>query len=126
VATKKSLTETELEAQREAEAELDAELEAEHETEQLGWIDAIVKRANLPQLTDLGGALIVYNNLTCSGSSIHTFRRFPIAYVLVGRERRYKVDDIIAFAKKRLAEAPVRMPPPRRPGRRNSANVTAA
>jgi hypothetical protein len=89
-----------------------------------GWLDVIAARANLPQLTDLGGAVIVYNNLTCSSASVHTFRRFPIAYVLVGRERRYKVDDIIAFAKKRLAEAPVRMPPPRRYGRRKSVTVT--
>jgi hypothetical protein len=89
-----------------------------------GWLDVIAARANLPQLTDLGGAVIVYNNLTCSGASVHTFRRFPIAYVLVGRERRYKVDDIIAFAKKRLTEAPVRMPAPRPRGRRKLVNVT--
>jgi hypothetical protein len=62
------------------------------------WLGEIVERANLPQLTDLGGALIVYNNLTCSGASVHTFRRFPIGYVIVGRERRYRVDDVIAYA----------------------------
>jgi hypothetical protein len=77
------------------------------------WLGEIVERANLPQLTDLGGALIVYNNLTCSGASVHTFRRFPIAYVIVGRERRYRVDDIIAFARKRLEETPIRRPAPR-------------
>jgi hypothetical protein len=32
------------------------------EPKRLGWIDAIVERAKLPQLTDLGGALIAYNN----------------------------------------------------------------
>ena len=80
------------------------------EPKHLGWIDAIAARANLPQLTDLGGALIVYNNLTCSDASLHTFRRFPIGYVIVGRERRYRVDDVIAFARQQLAEAPVRKP----------------
>ena len=83
------------------------------------WLGEIVERANLPQLTDLGGALIVYNNLTCSCTSVHTLRRFPIAYVLVGRERRYKVDDVIAFARERL-KAPERRPSPRR---RKLANV---
>jgi hypothetical protein len=37
--------------------------------------------------------------------------------VLVGRERRYRIDDIIAFARKQLEEAPVRMPAPRPRGR---------
>ena len=55
-----------------------------------GWIDAIRERANLPQMTDLGGALIAYNNLTCSDLSEHTFRRYEIPYMRVGRERRYK------------------------------------
>jgi hypothetical protein len=95
------------------------------ETQRTGWLDAIAERANLPQLTDLGGALIVYNNLTCSGDSVHTFRRRPIPYVMVGRERRYKVDDVIDFARKRLGEAPVRMPAPRRYGRRKPADATA-
>ena len=92
------------------------------EPKRTGWIDAIAARANLPQLTDLGGALIVYNNLTCSGASLHTFRRFPIGYVIVGRERRYRVDDVIAYARKRLEEAPVRKPPQRR---RKLANTEA-
>lgn len=86
------------------------------------WLGEIVERANLPQLTDLGGALIVYNNLTCSGASVHTFRRFPIGYVIVGRERRYRVDDVIAYARKRLDEAPLRKPPQRR---RKLANAEA-
>ena len=94
------------------------------EPKHLGWIDAIAARANLPQLTDLGGALIVYNNLTCSGASLHTFRRFPIGYVIVGRERRYRVDDVIAYARKRLEEAPVRKPP-QRPRRRKLANAAS-
>ena len=93
------------------------------EPKHLGWIDAIAARANLPQLTDLGGALIVYNNLTCSGASLHTFRRFPISYVIVGRERRYRVDDVIAYARAQLAEAPLRKPALRR--KRANASTAA-
>jgi hypothetical protein len=79
-----------------------------------GWLDAIKARANLPQLTDLGGALIIFNNLTCSYTSEHTFRRFPIPYRKFGRERRYGVDHVIDYARRRLEEAPVRKPSPRR------------
>ena len=92
------------------------------EPKHLGWIDAIAARANLPQLTDFGGALIAYNNLTCSDASPHTFRRFAIPYVIVGRERRYRVDDIIAFARKQLEEVPVRKPPQRRRKPANAAS----
>ena len=65
-------------------------------------------------MTDLGGALIAYNNLTCSGVSEHTFRRYEIPYMRVGRERRYKVDDVIAFAREQL-KAPRQMPARRKP-----------
>jgi hypothetical protein len=78
-----------------------------------GWIDAITQRANLPQLTDIGGGLIVFNNCTCSDYSLHAFRRFPIPYQMFGRERRYKVEDVVAYARRRLDEAPVRTPAPR-------------
>jgi hypothetical protein len=88
------------------------------------WLDTIVDRANLPQLTDLGGALIVYNNLTCSSVSVHTFRRYEIPCVRVGRERRYKVDDIIAFAREELIKKPTHTPAPRR--RKPAISATAS
>jgi hypothetical protein len=78
-----------------------------------GWLDAITEGADFPQLTDIGGALIVFNNLTCSDASAHTFRRFPIPYQLFGRERRYRVGDVVAYARRCLEEAPVRVPPQR-------------
>jgi hypothetical protein len=78
-----------------------------------GWLDAITEGADFPQLTDIGGALIVFNNLTCSDASVHTFRRFPIPYQLFGRERRYRVGDVVAYARRCLEEAPVRVPPQR-------------
>ena len=96
------------------------------ESERLGWIDAILERAKLPQLTDLGGAVIAYNNLTCSGVSEHTFRRYKIDYVRIGRERRYKVDDIIAFAREQLARHPKQTPAPRRRTSINSNSEAVA
>ena len=75
-----------------------------------GWLDAITEGADFPQLTDIGGALIVFNNLTCSDASVHTFRRFPIPYQVFGRERRYRVGDVVAYARRCLEEAPVRVP----------------
>ena len=76
------------------------------------WLDPIIKRADLPQLTDLGGAVIIHNHLTCSGYTEHTYRRFPVAYRLVGRERRYRVADVVAYAKSCL-DTPLRTPPQR-------------
>jgi hypothetical protein len=92
---------------------VEPDLDFDLEPDRPGWLDAIIARAKLPQLTDLGGAVIVYNNLTCSGVTEHTLRRYPIPYMTVGRERRYKVDDIIAFAREQL-KAPIRKPAPRR------------
>ena len=88
-----------------------------------GWLDGIIKQANLPQLTDLGGAVIVYNHLTCSGVSEHTFRRFDIPYRKVGRERRYRVDHVIAYAREELKK-PERRPPQTPRKRRVRAAVT--
>jgi hypothetical protein len=78
-----------------------------------GWLDAITEGADFPQLTDIGGALIIFNNLTCSDASEHTLRRSPIPYQLLGRERRYRVEDIVAYARRCLDEAPVRISPQR-------------
>jgi hypothetical protein len=80
----------------------------------VSWVDAAVKRADLPPMSDLEGGLLIYNQVACDSASLHTFRRYPIPYKLIGRSRRYLVDDIIAFARKRLEEAPTRTPAPRR------------
>jgi hypothetical protein len=81
----------------------------------ISWVDAAVERANLPPMADLEGGLLIYNQVACDNISAHTFRRYAIPYKLVGRSRRYVVDDIIAFARKRLEEAPLRKPASRRP-----------
>jgi hypothetical protein len=78
----------------------------------ISWVDAAVERANLPPMADLEGGLLIYNQVACDNVSTHTFRRYAIPYKLVGRTRRYIVDDIIAFARKRLEESPVRKPAP--------------
>jgi hypothetical protein len=81
------------------------------------WVDAAVERAGLPPMADLEGGLLIYNAVACDSVSIHTFKRYSIPYKLIGRSRRYVVDDIIAFAKTRLAETPVRIPASRPRGR---------
>jgi hypothetical protein len=83
------------------------------ETVRTDWLDDIIEQANLPQLTDIGGGLIIFNNCTCSSYTLHAFRRFPIHYQLFGRERRYRVEDVVAYARRCLEEAPVRVPPQR-------------
>jgi hypothetical protein len=88
------------------------------------WVDAAVERAGLPPMADLEGGLLIYNSIACDSVGVHAFKRYHIPYKIIGRSRRYVVDDIIAFAKKRLEEAPVRMPPPRRHDRRKPANAT--
>jgi hypothetical protein len=80
----------------------------------ISWIDAAVERSGLSPMADLEGGLEIYNAVACDSVSVHAFRRYPIPYKIIGRSRRYVVDDIIAFAKKRLAEAPVRTPTTRK------------
>jgi hypothetical protein len=92
----------------------------------ISWIDAAVERANLPPMADLEGGLLIYNQVACDSVSIHTFRRYPIPYKLIGRSRRYVVDNIIAFARARLEEAPVRKPKPRPHGRHKPVGATTA
>jgi hypothetical protein len=78
------------------------------------WLDEIVESSGLPKMADFEAARLIYNHVACDNISPHTFRRYDIRYKLVGRTRRYVVDDITAFARKRLKEAPERTPPQRR------------
>jgi hypothetical protein len=79
-------------------------------------LDKLVKDAGLPHMADLEGALEIYNEVACDSVSVHTLKRYPIPYKLIGRSRRYVVDDIIAFARARF-KVPVRIPPQRPRGR---------
>jgi hypothetical protein len=93
---------------------------------EIPWIDAAVERSGLPPMADLEGGLMIYNQVACDSVGVHTFRRYDIPYKRIGRTRRYVVDDIIAFARKRFEEAPVLRPAERRPWRRkNISNTTA-
>jgi hypothetical protein len=83
----------------------------------ISWVDSAVARADLPPMADLEGGLLIYNQVACDSVSAHTFRRYAIPYKLIGRSRRYTVDDIISFARKRFDEAPLRRPSQRHPRR---------
>jgi hypothetical protein len=100
-----------------------------NETAGSSWrdrLDKLVKDAGLPQMADLEGALEIYNEAACDSVSVHTFKRYPISYKLIGRSRRYFVDDIIAFARKRFEQAPVRKPTPRPRGRHKPIEAATA
>jgi hypothetical protein len=78
------------------------------------WLDEIVESAGLPKMADFEAARLIYNHVACDSVSANTFRRYVVPYKLVGRTRRYLVEDVVAFAKRRVSEAPVRKPAPRR------------
>jgi hypothetical protein len=87
------------------------------------WLDEIVENSGLPKMADFEGARLIYNHVACDHVKAHTFRRYAIPYKLVGRTRRYLVTDVVAYAKKRVEEAPRRIPPQRGP--RKSAEAAA-
>ena len=72
------------------------------------WLDAAVTKANVPQTVDTETAIEVHLRIAGEEPSVETYRRFAVPYRLIGRERRYTVDDVVAFAKKRFEESPVR------------------
>jgi hypothetical protein len=73
------------------------------------WLDQIVAKADLPKTVDREGAALVLGQLLGDIPSTHTVRRWPIPYKVVGRSARYGVDDLVAYARKRLEETPRRM-----------------
>ena len=83
-----------------------------HSKTGVDWLDEIVDRANLPLRLDRGAAAITLGRLLGDVVSVNTLRRWPIPYKLIGRSARYQADDLIAFAHKRIAETPLREPPP--------------
>jgi hypothetical protein len=79
------------------------------------WLDEIVEQANLPQQVNRDTAALIYGKLIGKPVSKNTLRRLPIPYKLVDRDSSYEVANIVAAARKRLDEAPVRCPLSRRP-----------
>jgi hypothetical protein len=74
----------------------------------VSWLDAAVSKANVPQTVDTETAIEIHLRITGEELSDETYRRFPVTYRLIGRERRYTVDDVVAYAKHRFEQAPVR------------------
>jgi hypothetical protein len=71
-----------------------------------------------PALADLRRGVEIYNANAGKAVSVHTFKHYPIRYKIVGRSRIYEVDDIIAYARKRVADAPWVTPTPRLSGKK--------
>jgi hypothetical protein len=69
------------------------------------------REANVPERVDLENAVLIHNNVCDDNVSPTTYRRWPIYYKLLGRERRYLVSDVVAYAKQRVEQAPRRIPP---------------
>jgi hypothetical protein len=62
----------------------------------------------LPPTVDTEGACEIIEELEGQRPSEETVRRWPIPYRLRGRTRTYTVDDVVAFAKQRFEQAPIR------------------
>lgn len=74
----------------------------------VAWLDAAVNKANVPQTVDTQTAIDIHSRITGEEPSEETYRRFPVPYRLIGRERRYTVDDVVTYAKQRFEQAPIR------------------
>ena len=81
--------------------------------DELDWLDRLRAEANVPERVDLENAVLIHNNVCDDDVSPTTYRRWPVYYKLLGRERRYLVSDVVAYAKQRIEQAPRRIPPPR-------------
>ena len=63
----------------------------------------------LPPTVDTEGACKIIEELEGQRPAEETVRRWPIPYRLIGRVRRYEVDDVIAHARQRFKQAPIRV-----------------
>jgi hypothetical protein len=81
--------------------------------DQLDWLDRLRAEANVPERVDLDNAALIHNNVSDDDVSPITYSRWPIPYIILGRERRYLVSDVVAYAKQRVEQAPRRNPPQR-------------
>jgi hypothetical protein len=78
------------------------------------WLDEIVENSGAPRMADFEGARLIYNRITGGAMGATAFRRLPISYRLFHRTRRYEVLHVVEAAQRRIAEAPLRKPAPRR------------
>jgi hypothetical protein len=85
---------------------------------ELSWFDRLREDSGVPASLDLDGATLAHNAVSGDNLSQHTYRRRPVPYIILGRSRRYNVRDVVAYAKRCVEEAPVRIPPQRPRGKR--------
>jgi hypothetical protein len=76
-------------------------------------LDELVEQANMPKRCDRPLGAMLYGHLLGRPCSEHTFRRLSIRCIKTGRSISYLVDDIVAAARKAIAEAPDCTPPER-------------
>jgi hypothetical protein len=62
-----------------------------------------------PPTVDTEGACDIVEELEGQRPAQETVRRWPLRYKLIGRVRRYEVDDVIAHVRQRYERAPVRI-----------------
>ena len=65
------------------------------------WLDEI-KGLDRPGVAKLAG------QVTGEVPSIPAIRKWPVPYRQIGRKAIYQPDDVLAFLRKRFAEAPIR------------------
>jgi hypothetical protein len=93
-----------------------APLDDEQLEEKLDWLDQLRKDSGVPESLDLADAVLVHNNIADEDITPTTYRRWPVEYFMMGRERRYFVTTVVAYAKKRFEEAAeLRRVPPQTP-----------
>jgi hypothetical protein len=94
--------------------------------EKLDWLDQLRKESGVPETLNTEDAVLVHFNVCDEQVSVHTYRRWPLEYFVLGRERRYYLTDVVAFAKKRFEEAAaVRRAPPDRPRKKRIRRAVA-
>jgi hypothetical protein len=71
------------------------------------WREKII--AVVPATVDTEAACKIVGEIEGREPSPETLRRWPIRYRLLGRIRVYEVDDVIAHARERFEQAPVRV-----------------
>jgi hypothetical protein len=80
---------------------------------EISWLDELREGAGVAATVDTEGATLIHGGVAGGVVSVHTYRRWPVSYKIIGRSRRYKIDDVVAHAKKCIEDAVERTPPPR-------------
>ena len=93
-------------------------------SDEMSWLDQLREDAGVPKTVDLEGAVMIDGAVAGGDVSTNTYRKWPVPYFILNKARRYRVEDVVAYAKKRVEEATRRIPPQRGP--RKSAGAEAA